>query len=60
MEDGSSKTVFYIYDGTWLNNEIVKGKCTYPSGDIFEGDWVEGKPEGQGVKTWADGRKYEG
>jgi hypothetical protein len=57
---GSSKTADYTYKGTWLNNELVKGICTYPSGDIYEGDWNEGKPEGQGIKTWADGRKYEG
>ena len=35
--------------------------CTYyPSGDIYKGEWVDGRPEGKGVKIWNDGRKYDG
>ena len=36
------------------------GKCTYPDGKIYEGEWKEGKPHGGGIKFWPDGRKYDG
>ena len=49
-----------MFDGTWENSELKYGKCTYPSGDTYEGEWKEGRPDGKGVKTWHDGRKYEG
>lgn len=27
---------------------------------MYEGEWIDGKPHGQGIKTWPDGRKYDG
>ena len=53
----ANKTVF---EGEWENSQFKKGKCTYPDGSIFDGDWVDGRPEGKGKKTWPDGRAYEG
>ena len=37
------------------------GKCTYHhDSSKYEGEWNDGKPEGKGTKTWANGRSYEG
>lgn len=33
---------------------------TYKSGDRYEGDWKDGKKDGQGIMYYADGNKYEG
>ena len=38
----------------------MRGKCQFPDGQIYDGEWRDGKPEGLGVKTWPDGRKYDG
>jgi len=40
--------------------DLGKGKMTYPDGDSYDGDWVEGKFEGLGTYRWADGRVYVG
>jgi hypothetical protein len=37
-----------------------KGKYTYASGGVYEGDWKDGKRTGKGKYTWADGGVYEG
>jgi hypothetical protein len=34
-----------VPDGTGVNN--------YPNGDVYEGEWQDGKHHGQGTKTWA-------
>ena len=49
----ANKTVF---EGIWEQSELKIGKCTYPTGDIYVGEWKEGLPEGKGEKTWFDGR----
>lgn len=37
------------------------GKAIYSkTGDIYEGEWFDGKPEGKGTKIWSDKRKYVG
>lgn len=38
----------------------MSGKCTYPEGDIYQGEFQDGKPHGHGLKIWVDGRKYVG
>ena len=48
------------YDGEWDEAVFIKGKCEFPDGHIYFGEWKDGKPEGTGVKTWPDGRKYDG
>ena len=49
-----------VFDGDWDDSKLIKGKCQYPDGLIYDGQWIDGKPEGRGVKSWPDGRIYEG
>jgi len=46
--------------GKWINNELVVGKCANADGTIYEGEWLGGRPHGQGVKTIQGGKRYEG
>ena len=41
----------------WNN---CKGKWLNVNGDLYEGDWRDGKPNGQGIQTFASGEKYTG
>ena len=36
------------------------GKCTYNDGDVYEGEWKNGKKHGQGVYTFSEGDRHEG
>ncbi len=36
------------------------GRYEWPDGRIFEGDFVDGQPHGEGVDTRPDGSRYEG
>ena len=35
-------------------------KCTYPSGNVYVGEWQHSERHGQGTFTWADGAVYVG
>ena len=37
-----------------------RGFITWPSGDRYEGDFVNGKRTGRGTYTWPSGNRYEG
>jgi hypothetical protein len=37
-----------------------KGVATYPNGDTYEGDYVDGRRTGKGRYTFANGDKYDG
>ena len=37
-----------------------KGTYKYVGRSKYEGEWKEGKLNGQGIYTWSDGEKYEG
>ncbi len=39
------------YEGSFLNGAIGggRGKMTYKDGDVYEGEWDQGRPWGQGV-----------
>jgi hypothetical protein len=41
---------------------MIKGKGPYiwPTGEKYEGDWVDGKMTGKRLYTWSSGQKYEG
>ena len=49
-----------IFEGQWEDSDFLEGKCQYPDGQIYVGQWNNGKPEGLGVRTWPDGRVYDG
>jgi len=49
-----------MFEGEWEESKFLRGKCQFPDGQIYEGEWNEGKPEGFGCKIWPDGRRYEG
>ena len=34
-----------------------KGTMYYYNGDLYEGDWINDKREGQGTYTWKNGSK---
>ena len=36
------------------------GKQTHPDGRVYEGEYRDGKPQGQGKETSPDGHVYEG
>jgi len=42
------------------NCENGKGLYLFESGDIYEGDFKNGKRHGKGVYSWKNGKKYEG
>lgn len=42
------------------NPPTGKVKCNYEGGDNYEGSFVNGKPEGQGIYVYANGDRYEG
>ena len=39
---------------------IGEGKLTYADGDMYEGEWKDGKMEGHGTYYYADGDQYVG
>lgn len=43
-----------------FNFDLANTKITYSNGDVYEGEWKEGKRHGQGKITWPTGVVYEG
>ena len=35
--------------------KMTKGKMTHENGDIYEGEWTEGKKHGKGKLTYTNG-----
>lgn len=50
------------YTGKWKNDQPAdgEGKIVWESGIIYEGEFKEGNPNGQGTCTYTDGRTYTG
>ena len=44
----------------WNFTEVGKGKLTTKNGDVFEGQFKNGKIEGEGIARYADGSKFKG
>ena len=51
-----------LYEGerNAFNRFHGKGTYKYTNGNVYEGDWVDGRKNGQGTQTWSNGEKYEG
>ena len=47
------------YEGEWLDN-LPCGIGKMIDGDVYEGGWVLGKRDGDGVCVYACGDRYEG
>ena len=43
--------------GMWENNFLVSGKLINVDGTTYEGEWVGGRPHGEGVKTISTGKR---
>lgn len=46
--------------GIWSENLLITGKLSNIDGTTYEGDWVGGRPHGNGVKVISGGKRYEG
>ena len=46
--------------GQWRENILISGKMVNVDGTTYEGEWIGGRPHGQGVKVISGGKKYEG
>lgn len=43
-----------------LSEIVVKKTKKYPTGDVYEGEFVNGLYHGYGIYTWTNGNRYEG
>jgi len=61
---GNGKKIFtngYNYEGYFVNGQLHGiGKITYPAGSIYEGETVNGYPNGKGKKILSGGVVQEG
>ena len=46
--------------GEWEEGELIKGKLENDDGTAYDGDWVGGRPHGNGIKIISNGKRYEG
>lgn len=58
FSDGTYEGEYTIVDGVELAHG--KGKYTYNTGDIYEGEFKEDMLHGKGTYTWSDGMSYTG
>jgi len=50
-----------VIEGVWTKEgEFVGHRGTFPDGVVYEGEMKDDKPHGRGIKSWKDGRKYDG
>lgn len=51
-----------VYEGerNAFNRFHGKGTYKYTNGNVYEGEWVDGRKNGEGTQTWANGEKYSG
>jgi len=59
-----SSTVFaageYVGERNAFNRFHGKGTYKYTNGNVYEGEWVDGRKSGEGTQTWPSGEKYSG
>lgn len=55
MKDGTH------YDGYWQAGKYSgSGKLTWPNGDVYTGNFWEGRRHGKGSMKFANGNRYDG
>lgn len=47
-------------DTVRISHHYVKGVYTWPGGEKYEGEWVEGQMDGEGTKHYTGGERYIG
>ena len=60
---GCNQSTLRIEDGKFYEGDRLftgKGVYTWPDGEKYEGDYVDGCATGKGVYTWPSGNRYEG
>lgn len=63
MAEEGEEFVLIVEDGSQLKsswNYTGKATATYPNGEIYEGEFKDGKKHGQGTYTYLSGDKYIG
>jgi len=50
----------YVGERNAFNRFHGKGIYTYSNGNVYDGDWIDGRKSGQGSQTWENGDKYTG
>src|SRR4028119_760964 len=53
----SAQTRPPVCEGSPPNGRV---RCNYENGDNYEGNFVNGRPQGQGIYVYAKGDRYEG
>lgn len=49
------------YEGNWKDGQLNGfGKCIKANNSVYEGEYLNGEKDGNGIITWANGNKYEG
>ncbi|MDR3078906.1 MAG: hypothetical protein LBU15_02605 [Rickettsiales bacterium] len=64
----SEGNIFEILGANEIGEKLLKDddeisgkfRCWYTDGDVYEGEYRNGKKDGKGVHTFPDGRKYDG
>ncbi|KAK2949729.1 putative MORN repeat protein [Blattamonas nauphoetae] len=54
---------YFLYDGNWNHGKMHgQGRLYFgqSGADFYEGSFVDGQIEGEGIRVWADGRVYKG
>ena len=49
-----------IFDGLFMNDNLVEGKIIYPNGDIFYGKFEDNNVLVEGSKIFTNGNIYQG
>ena len=51
-----------LYHGECSSDGVLngRGKLTWPSGDVYEGNWIDDKMNGRGKLVYSNGDTYDG
>lgn len=49
-----------VMEGDWTAMGTGTGYLLFPDGTRYDGPFVNGAPQGQGIKVWTNGNRYEG